>query len=122
MWQGLDLLNEHLGDLFIVRVPWHNPNSPEFRAIIDMKQRYFDKNDKYRNLRAADTVMQQTGSKVFNKFRQGLGRLCRKEGDKGRIHILDSRVATGAQMYKPYMTYLKNWYKNISLRSAGKAA
>jgi ATP-dependent DNA helicase DinG len=124
MWQGLDLPNEQLGDLFIVRVPWHNPNSPEFRAIIEMKQRYFDnsKNDKYLNLRAADIVMQQTASKVFNKFRQGLGRLCRKEGDKGRIHVLDSRVATGAQMYKPYMTYLKNWYKNISRCGAEKAA
>jgi len=53
----------------------------------------------------------------FWRFRQGIGRLARKEGDSGNIHIFDSRLFDDSKSstHSEYMKYLKKEFKNITI-------
>lgn len=94
-WEGLDLPGNQLTDLVIVRIPFDSPSSPQSIAIRDYYQNIADKQFIASNKTIPPRKASAYGFAVanaFNTFRQGLGRLCRKEGDTGNIYILDKRV------------------------------
>ncbi|WP_028841971.1 ATP-dependent DNA helicase [Thermodesulfovibrio yellowstonii] len=115
-WEGIDLPDEMLKDLYIVRIPFPNPDSPEFQA----KERHLIKSGTWGNKTEQEIrktvhwiILRESIDETFNKTRQGMGRKGRKEGDSGIIHLFDSRIlgknkdGRTSQLYKYYLPYLK---------------
>jgi len=54
---------------------------------------------------------------TFIQLRQGMGRLIRKETDKGEIHLLDSRV----ENYKKWKEFFEKTYSVVEVREKEEA-
>lgn len=80
-WEGIDLPNEELDCLIIVRLPFTNPDKPMFIA----------KSNVLKNAGENSFTSLALPLAVF-KFRQGYGRLIRNEFDKGALFVLDNRI------------------------------
>jgi CRISPR type IV-associated DEAD/DEAH-box helicase Csf4 len=106
-WQGVDLPGDLLTELFILKIPFLSPESPEFQVRI---RQYTNKDgeEKTSGYRSID-------NQVFNKFRQGVLRLPRGEHDRGKIHIFDSRILSDGKKYKPYLRFLTESFKNVKI-------
>jgi len=85
-WTGIDVPGSALSQVIITRLPFENPSHPlaEARA------------ERCREL-GQSPFTELTLPAALIKFRQGLGRLIRKQSDEGRLVILDSRIIS-----KPY--------------------
>ncbi len=83
LWEGIDLPGEALTLLIVTRFPFAHPGHPLTKARLK-------------------AIEKQGGSGFFDhslpeailKFRQGFGRLVRKQTDQGKVVILDPRVRT----------------------------
>ena len=103
-WQGTDLPGELLTEEFIIRIPWPSPESPQHQSRLTKCQ-----TEKGEKIYGYDLVV----TEVFNKFRQGMGRLPRGEHDTGRIHILDPRILGDKKHYQSVMSYLNSSFEKI---------
>ena len=77
-WEGIDL-NDDLNILIFARLPFQPPNDPLFQARSELYDNPFK-----------DYALPQ----AIIKFRQGFGRLIRKQNSKGVAIILDKRILT----------------------------
>lgn len=88
-WEGIDIPGDSLSCIVIARLPFQSPQTPEYKAI--------------------ENECVRTGENPFYdyalphavlRFKQGFGRLVRKESDRGIIFICDERIMTAS--YRSY--------------------
>ena len=80
-WTGVDLPGPCLSQLIITRLPFENPSHPVAEARAEKCRR-----------EGRSPFAELTLPAALIKFRQGFGRLIRKQTDEGRLVILDSRI------------------------------
>ncbi len=80
-WEGIDVPGKSLILVVITRLPFDVPDSPRLQAIAEKLKK--EGKDPFINFQLPLSIL---------RFRQGTGRLIRKEDDFGVIAILDSRV------------------------------
>tara|TARA_Y100000389_G_scaffold51167_1_gene46904 strand:- start:9638 stop:12391 length:2754 start_codon:yes stop_codon:yes gene_type:complete len=80
-WEGVDLPNDKLEVLIILKVPFSNPYNP----IVEAKIEEFKNNnvDPFINFQLSEAIL---------KLKQGFGRLIRHQNDIGVCIIADSRI------------------------------
>lgn len=78
-WEGVDIPGDDLSALIITRLPFSVPTDPVFSARAETYSSPFDEYN------LPDAVLM---------FRQGFGRLIRRQTDRGVIVIMDGRVRT----------------------------
>ncbi|MCB9139804.1 MAG: hypothetical protein H6642_15785 [Caldilineaceae bacterium] len=76
-WEGIDLPGDQLSVLIIVRLPFAVPSDP----LIAARSAEFD--NAFRDFTVPDAIL---------RFRQGFGRLIRRQSDRGAVLLLDSRL------------------------------
>ena len=80
-WEGVDLPHDKLEILIIVKMPFSNPYNPIVQAKIDT---FINRNmDPFKNYQLSEAIL---------KLKQGIGRLIRKNEDKGVCIITDPRI------------------------------
>ncbi|MBD3285349.1 ATP-dependent DNA helicase, partial [candidate division WOR-3 bacterium] len=84
-WEGVDIPGEALVLLIITRLPFEVPDDPRSEAILEG----------YRSRGQEPFTVYQLPVSVL-RFRQGIGRLIRRDADYGVIAVLDSRIAKKA--------------------------
>ena len=80
-WEGVDLPEDKLEVLFILKLPFSNPYNPIVQAKIES---YIENN--------LDPFMDYQLSESILKLKQGMGRLIRRENDTGICVISDPRI------------------------------
>jgi ATP-dependent DNA helicase DinG len=80
-WEGIDVAGENLSLLIIVRLPFWPPDIPTIAAKLDLL--------KAQNKNAFGEL---SLPQAIIRFKQGFGRLLRKEDDRGVICVLDKRI------------------------------
>ena len=80
-WEGIDVAGENLSLLIIVRLPFWPPDIPTIAAKLDLLKA------EHRNAFGELSLPQ-----AVIRFKQGFGRLLRKEDDRGVICVLDKRI------------------------------
>lgn len=80
-WTGIDVPGAALSQVILTRLPFANPREP----LVEARSEWIAENGgkPFFEMSVPDAVLQ---------FRQGIGRLIRKSGDRGRVVILDSRM------------------------------
>ncbi len=81
-WEGVDVIGEALTTVIIVKLPFAAPNRPDTEARIEQLRKKGE--EPFRTFQLPEAIL---------KFKQGAGRLIRSKRDRGKIVILDSRVA-----------------------------
>jgi DNA polymerase-3 subunit epsilon/ATP-dependent DNA helicase DinG len=76
-WEGVDVPGEDLSVLAIIRLPFSVPSDPLFAARSEM----FD-----------DAFFEYSIPETILRFRQGFGRLIRRQDDRGVVAIFDRRL------------------------------
>jgi len=102
-WEGVDI--EKLNTLIITRIPFRSYLDPLFIARETFRQLKGEK--KSLNYGYTDNIFE-----TFIQLRQGMGRLIRKETDRGEIHLLDSRV----ENYKKWKEFFEKTYSVVEVR------
>lgn len=95
--QGIDLPNETLKCVILVKLPFSVPTDPLISSLIERETDL----DAFTNIVFPDMLI---------KLKQGMGRLIRSERDKGIICLLDSRIYT-----KSYGNMLLEYLKNFKI-------
>ncbi|SER12602.1 ATP-dependent DNA helicase DinG [Gracilibacillus ureilyticus] len=90
-WEGIDIPGEDLSCVVIVKLPFQSPNDP-----------VFEKKSVYYKQIGKNPFMELSLPKAVFQFKQGFGRLIRRETDKGVIFVLDERIIT--KKYGRYFT------------------
>jgi len=85
-WTGVDIPGPALSQVIIARLPFENPGHPVSEA-----------RSEYIRARGGNPFSDMVIPDALVKFRQGIGRLIRRQQDHGNIVILDSRIVR-----KPY--------------------
>lgn len=80
-WEGIDVAGENLSLLIIVRLPFWPPDIPIIAAKLDLL--------KAQNRNAFSEL---SLPQAIIRFKQGFGRLLRKEDDRGVICVFDKRI------------------------------
>jgi ATP-dependent DNA helicase DinG len=80
LWEGIDIPNDTLSMLIIVKLPFEKPN-----PISEYEQSKFMNFDDYRE----KVIVPE----MLIKLKQGFGRLIRTESDTGIVALLDSRIS-----------------------------
>lgn len=80
-WTGIDVPGPALSQVIITRLPFANPSHPVTQARAEFIRK--SRHSPFMEMTLPDAVLQ---------FRQGVGRLIRKQTDCGWVTILDSRV------------------------------
>lgn len=78
-WEGIDVPGKALSNLIIFKLPFPVPD-----PILE-----------YKKIHTKDFLMEVSVPLMVVKLRQGVGRLIRKQNDKGIVTILDTRVSDG---------------------------
>lgn len=117
-WDGIELPNKHLKLLIVTKLPFDPPQRPLVKARYDYLES-LNKNPFY------EEALPQAGMRL----RQGLGRLLRKDTDRGLMILMDRRIidAKYGQALQNYLpkeipmkvlkpdniaTEIKDFYKN----------
>jgi len=82
-WQGVDVPGESLSCLIIDKLPFDSPGEPLVAARIDAIR------DK-----GGNPFMEYQVPSAIISLKQGLGRLIRKNSDRGILSVLDTRIVT----------------------------
>lgn len=82
-WQGVDVPGQSLSNVIILRLPFAVPNHPLIQGKIE----------KIRKEGGNPFIQYQLPAAII-KFKQGFGRLVRKQADTGIVVVLDSRIIT----------------------------
>ena len=85
-WTGVDVPGPALSQVIITRLPFEHPGHPVSEARSE--QCRMQGGNPFAELAIPDAVV---------RFRQGVGRLIRRQNDRGNIVVLDSRI-----LNKPY--------------------
>lgn len=85
-WTGVDVPGPALSQIILTRLPFDNPSHPVSQA----------RSESIRE-KGGNPFYEVTLQDALIKFRQGIGRLIRRQEDSGNIVLLDSRILT-----KPY--------------------
>lgn len=80
-WEGIDVAGENLSLLIIVRLPFWPPDIPTIAAKSDRLKA--ERRNSFGELSLPQAII---------RFKQGFGRLLRKEDDRGVICVLDKRI------------------------------
>lgn len=80
-WEGIDVAGENLSLLIIVRLPFWPPDIPTIAAKTDRLKA--ENRNAFGELSLPQAII---------RFKQGFGRLLRKEDDRGVICVLDKRI------------------------------
>ena len=80
-WKGVDVPGESLSQVIIVKLPFTVPNDPVFKARSEAIRK-----------KGGNSFMELSVPEAIIKFRQGVGRLIRKNTDKGTVVVLDRRI------------------------------
>jgi len=80
-WQGVDLPGETLSCLIIDKLPFASPSEPLVEARIEMISE-----------KGGNPFMEYQVPEAIISLKQGLGRLIRKNTDRGVLSILDKRI------------------------------
>ncbi len=80
-WEGVDVPGEALRCVIIVKLPFKVPSDPIYQAFSEL----YEKNGR-------DPFSGYSLPAASIKFKQGFGRLIRKQGDRGCILCLDRRI------------------------------
>lgn len=88
-WEGVDIPGDHLSCLVMTRLPFQSPNTPQYKAM-EQQCEAKGKNPFY-HYALPHAVL---------RFKQGFGRLIRKETDRGIIFICDERIMNAS--YQDY--------------------
>lgn len=80
-WQGVDVPGESLSQVILVKLPFTVPNDPVFTARAEAIAK-----------RGGNSFMELSVPESVIKFRQGFGRLLRRNDDRGAVVLLDKRV------------------------------
>jgi len=82
-WQGVDVRGAALRNVVITRLPFEPPDRP----IVEARAERISE-------RGGNPFMEDALPRAVIRFKQGFGRLIRSSGDRGRVVVLDPRVAT----------------------------
>ncbi|MGP4041313.1 ATP-dependent DNA helicase DinG [Gracilibacillus sp. D59] len=82
-WQGIDIPGNDLSCLIIVKLPFQSPQDPVYVKKAD----YFKSKGK-------NPFMELALPQAVLQFKQGFGRLIRKDTDHGMIFVFDERIMT----------------------------
>ena len=85
-WTGIDVPGAALSQVIITRLPFGNPSNPIAEARAEWCRE-----------RGGSPFQEITLPEALVKFRQGIGRLIRRQDDLGTITVLDSRI-----IHRPY--------------------
>lgn len=83
-WEGVDIPGDDLSALVIVRLPFSVPSDPVFAA------RSATYSNSFREYAVPDAIL---------RFRQGFGRLIRRQTDRGIVALFDTRVVKKSYGY-----------------------
>ena len=84
-WQGVDVQGRGLRNVIITRLPFDPPDRPLIEARLERI-----------TARGGDPFREDSIPRAVIRFKQGFGRLIRSKKDRGRVVVLDSRIATSA--------------------------
>ncbi|MBW1705353.1 MAG: ATP-dependent DNA helicase [Deltaproteobacteria bacterium] len=82
-WQGVDVPGESLSCLIIDKLPFDSPGEPLIAARIDAIRD-----------QGGNPFMEYQVPSAIISLKQGLGRLIRKNSDRGILSVLDTRIVT----------------------------
>ncbi|WP_058307606.1 ATP-dependent DNA helicase DinG [Gracilibacillus massiliensis] len=82
-WQGIDIPGNDLSCLVIVKLPFQSPQDPVYMKKADYLKR-----------QGVNPFMQLALPQAVLQFKQGFGRLIRKDSDHGLIFVFDERLMT----------------------------
>lgn len=82
-WEGIDVAGEHLSLLIIVKLPFWPPDMPTVAARIEMLE-----------AQKKNAFYEYSLPQAVIRFKQGFGRLLRKEDDRGIVCVLDRRLVS----------------------------
>lgn len=80
-WEGIDIPGEDLSCLIIVKLPFTPPNTPFYEAKAEELKRA-----------GRNPFMDYALPQAVIRFKQGFGRLIRREKDRGVVIIFDKRI------------------------------
>ena len=101
LWTGIDIPGEK--GLLISKLPFEHPNDP----VTYHRLRYLRS--------VGEDPFEYQRRKAFIKFRQGLGRLVRRDGDFGTVVFCDNRI----WRYREFVDFIKNLGIKISYKPPG---
>lgn len=112
-WEGVDVPGSSLSQVIIVKLPFAVPNNPVFAARSELVQQ-----------RGGNPFMELSVPEAVIKFRQGFGRLMRRNSDKGAVVVLDRRIVEKqyGRLFTSSVPQTKKMYdsiENISNAVAG---
>ncbi|WP_163537633.1 ATP-dependent DNA helicase DinG [Gracilibacillus sp. YIM 98692] len=101
-WEGIDIPGEDLSCLVIVKLPFQSPNNPLFQKKSD-----------FLKAKGRNPFMELSLPKAVLQFKQGFGRLIRKQSDRGVVFVFDDRLMT-----KKYGDYFLQSIPSIPIQYA----
>ena len=121
-WEGIDL---NLDCLVIWKYPFSPFDDPVlysrvFFMLFNAFREYqrIERGKRYERVinRVLGGVRKMLGEEAFIRFRQGIGRAIRKEGDTCEIYVYDSRAEDAVKFLAEYEKY---WVENVLILKKG---